>query len=296
MWYDFLLMSSRANLEAASHAQSLLDEEMGTRHRIQHYYLPKFSNYCASRNVAPDQVRVLDCGCGNGLAVELLVKEGFFACGIDMSPIRREQWSQRQTVTALVMANAVSLPFASAHFDIVLSCGLIEHIGVFEEGQPRYRVAPLPSQFELRRQFVSECLRVMKPGGIFYLDHPNGAFPIDFWHNDYRCLPRVHRPGEKFLPTFSEVVRLVREVDPTCSVEAIAPAGRFTFRRVRRRWYGRLLSGPVEHLLGLMQSWPFSLLAGSSINPYLVSRITRKAMGCSGSAAKCSGSCGGYRQ
>lgn len=261
----------------AAHRQNLQDEEIGVRHRMQHFYLPLFRNYCREQGLDPGQVRVLDCGCGNGLSVECLAQAGFEAYGIDLWTVRHEQWQERRRLpgTGFCLADATRLPFADAQFGIVLNCGLLEHIGVSEQWEPVYRVAPLPDQAEHRRRFVSECLRVLRGRGVLYIDHPNGAFPIDFWHNSYRSTPRLHPPSEKFLPTFREVAALARAVAPTCRVEAISPAGRFTFRRSARHWYGKLFGSPVELWFRLLRRPPFSLLAGSALNPYLVIRITR---------------------
>jgi len=55
--------------------QCLGDEETGTRARIADFYLPKL------RRLAPSvrPLRVLDCGCGNGLSVDLMTDAGIEA-------------------------------------------------------------------------------------------------------------------------------------------------------------------------------------------------------------------------
>ncbi|PYU35170.1 MAG: hypothetical protein DMG31_04540 [Acidobacteria bacterium] len=263
----------------AAHLRNLEDEEIGTSHRILNYYLPLFRDFCKSRELDPREVRILDCGCGGGASVEYLANAGFQALGIDIARFRSEQWKERGRLpqVAFVQADAVSLPFANESFEIVLSSGMLEHIGVAEECQPRYRVKPLADQKSRRRKFLAECLRVLRSRGVLYIDHPNGSFPVDFWHNDYRSRPRLHWPGERFLPSFTEVCQLVRDVDPNCMVAPISPAGRFTFRRSQRRWYGKLLSAPIEFYFQLLRHEPFRGFAGSPLNPYLVIRIERRA-------------------
>ena len=262
----------------AAHLRNLADEEVGTRYRILNYYLPLFQDFCKSRKVNLHQVRILDCGCGGGASVEYLADAGFHALGIDIAQFRREQWKQYEHAprVTFVQADAVNLPFADKSFDIVLSSGMLEHIGVDEECEPRYRVRPLPDQSHRRRTFLAECLRVLQPQGVLYLDHPNGSFPVDFWHNDYRSRPRVHWPSEKFLPTFTEVSQLAKSVEPNCLIEAISPAGRFTFRRSHRRWYGKLLAAPMEFYFRLLRHKLLADFAGSPLNPYLVIRIERR--------------------
>lgn len=265
----------------AAHLRALEDEEIGVQHRIFEFYLPMFLEFCASQKKAPAEVRVLDCGCGNGASVAYLATAGFQAFGIDVASFRFEQWSERarQPHVTLIGADATALPFADATFDIAFSSGMLEHIGVSEECAPNYRVRPLPHQRLLRQQFLAECLRVVRANGIVYVDHPNGSFVIDFWHNDYRSRPRLHSPFQKFLPTYDEVVGLCKSVSPDCLVEAISPAERFTFRRTQRRWYGRLLTGLMKRYLRVLRYEPFRRLAASPLNPYLVIRIERRG-GC----------------
>lgn len=194
-----------------------------------------------------------------------------------MAGFRVEQWSQRVALPGvhLLAADATSMPFADGSFDLVFSCGMLEHIGVREACLPNYRVAPVPQQAELRRRFLAESIRILKPDGALFVDHPNGSFPIDFWHNDYRAWPRFHSPGEEFLPKFRQVAALAKAVAPGCKVEVLSPAGRFTFRRSNRRWYGKLFAGALESYFQLLRYPPFSTLAATPLNPYLVIRITR---------------------
>ena len=124
----------------AAHLRNLEDEELGVRYRILNYYLPLFQNYYRSRGLQPGQVRILDCGCGGGASVEFLANAGFHGVGIDIAPFRREQWKERvsSSCVSFVQADATHLPFPDASFDIVLSSGMLEHIGVAEEWTPGY--------------------------------------------------------------------------------------------------------------------------------------------------------------
>lgn len=268
-----------SNNPPPGHEWILEDEDVGVRHRMQNYYLPLFLAFCRARQLDPAHVRVLDCGCGDGLSVECMAEAGFQAFGLDLGPDRCQHWCarSRHLRAHLCQADATCLPFAEGAFDIVLSCGLLEHIGV-AEGTAAGWVVPLPNQSAARRQFLAECLRVLRPGGVLYLDFPNGAFPIDFWHYPTsHNRPRFHWPGEKFLPTIGEVTEYVRALDPQCQLEALSPAGRFTFRRSRRHWYGKLLAAPVELYLELLRRVPFSRLAGTAANPFLVLEVRRHA-------------------
>jgi SAM-dependent methyltransferase len=239
------------------HRRGLEAEVFGSRWRIERYYAPK---------LAPGS-RVLDCGCGNGVSVDVLMELGFDARGIDLSSLRKWQWRERAHRDRLAVASALRLPFADGAFDAVLSSGVIEHIGVAEEGGATYSVTPLPDRDALRRAYVAELLRVTRPGGSVFVDCPNGAFPIDFWHNAVGGRARFHRLDEGFLPTASEIGSYAEGA----AVQGHSPHRRFAFRQVGRHWYGRLLAPVMSAVFALGGR----LLARTPLNPYLVLEIKK---------------------
>jgi len=239
------------------HREGLQLEVEGTRRRILDFYLPKL----------PPGARVLDCGCGNGVSIDLLIEHGFDAWGNDLSQLRKWQWREREHRDRLVVASALSLPFADDFFDVVISSGVIEHIGVEETAIPRYAVKPRPDRDELRAQFMRELLRV---GKTIYIDCPNGAFPIDFWHSDAPGSARRHSLREGFLPTFREI----RALAPDAHVEALSPYKRLQFKQAAQHWYGRVLGKPAEWYFRFMPR----VVAKSAFNPFLIVRVARSKM------------------
>lgn len=237
----------------------------GSRRRIIDFYEPLLR--CAGAR------RVLDSGCGNGLSIDILNDAGYEAWGNDLSQLRRFQWRERRWRERLVVTSSLHLPFPDKYFDAVIASGVLEHIGVIETGTPHYTVRPLPNRDEQRATFLAELFRVTRPRGFVFLDFPNGAFPIDFWHGDQPGAARRHSRREGFLPIPGEVRSLVRDILPASRVDFLSPYRRLQFHQARRHWYGRLL-GPIANAgFALLRFFPFRALPSSALNPFLVIQI-----------------------
>lgn len=241
---------------APEHVSGLRAEEAGAESRV-HYYLPL---------LPPAPARILDCGTGNGMSVDLLSAAGYEAWGVDSSQLRKWQWRERQHPERLVVADALRLPFADHFFDVVIASGVLEHIGVAEGRDPEYHVRPLPDRDEQRIQFLHELLRATDPSGAIFLDFPNAWFPIDFWHGTTPGSARFHTPWEGFLPSLTYMKRLVGRISPEIDVTTVSLHGRLRFRQVAQHWYGRMFAGPVSLLV--------RALGRSALSPFLVVRIT----------------------
>ncbi|MCB1055387.1 MAG: methyltransferase domain-containing protein [Acidobacteria bacterium] len=253
--------------------QGLGHEVAGTTARIADYYLPRI--LAERERLGGDTFRVLDSGCGNGISIDLLADAGVEAWGNDVSRLRQWQWRERLGRERLVVADSRRLPFADGFFQVVLSSGVIEHIGVEEHRRPGYEVAPLPERDAARSAFLGELLRVLDPAGCLFLDCPNGAFPIDFWHGDQPGEARFHSLREGFLPTVAEVRSYVAPLG-RYRVTAIGPRGRLRMKQVGRHLYGRALRLPMEAVLAFLDTPVGRPLAGSLLNPYLVMRVEER--------------------
>jgi SAM-dependent methyltransferase len=255
---------------SGEHLRGLSLEIQGAETRARYY------ERLLRRRFGPGAIRVLDCGCGNGLTVEHLRAAGLDAWGNDNSALRKWQWRERPDREHLVVADGGTLPFQDGWFDAVICSGVLEHIGVDELGVGGYSVTPRPTRDSERAAFLAEVLRVTRPGGAIYLDFPNGAFPIDFWHGVRAGGARFHSLSEGFLPTRQGVAQLFGRLGETVRIRAVSPNGRLAFRQVSSSTMGRLLS-PFGRLLFWLFDTPIGLwLVRTPLNPYLVLQVDRR--------------------
>jgi SAM-dependent methyltransferase len=261
-YYDQFVSESELS---ASQIEGLRSEVAGARSRISNFYLGL---------LPPPPARILDCGVGNGVSIDILQRDGYEAWGVDSSRLRKWQWRERTHRSHLAVATGLRLPFHHRYFDAVMASGVIEHIGVVEARTPNYAVRPSSDRDTQRRDFLRELLRVVKPDGAIYIDCPNGRFPVDFWHGAKPGSARLHAPWEGFLPSVGDLRRLVQTLDSQLRVEVLSPYRRLTLQQVRRHWYGRALSRPAEMFLWLTHFKMLRFLASSVLNPFIVVRIS----------------------
>jgi ubiquinone/menaquinone biosynthesis C-methylase UbiE len=122
---------------------------------------PQMLQYEAlARDIARrDPGRVLDWGCGYGQVTALLRRHGVDAVAFDYregierpttAPLERYR-----EIEAHLSPDPVLLPFEDNSFDMVLSCGVLEHV-------------------ENPDRSLDEIRRVLRPGGTFYVTNlPN---------------------------------------------------------------------------------------------------------------------------
>jgi len=226
-------------------------------------------SYYAKR-LPGDAKRLLDLGCGNGYAVTAWRASGSQAFGVDISWYRLTRWvAEHRERRPFVLADARNLPFRPGTFDAVISSGMIEHVGVRESSNP-YTVRAEEDQDESRAQVIGELSRIVRSGGMSYLDFPNGSFPIDFWHGDQVGSLRWHPIPDALLPGFRDVARWAAGAGMIARLEALT--GRLAFRQVGRHWWGRWSTLPMAMLIRFLdrsaaRGW---LRLPAMLYPYLV--------------------------
>lgn len=118
-----------------------------------------------------------------------LIKE---IVGIDIDPYKIKKAKDRGILT--ILGSALDLPFKNNSFDLVTSLHVIEHI-----------------KHEQVTTFISEILRVLKPGGFFIIITPNrrrltSAVNILLRLVSNKCYPM--NPDHKFEYTIEDLKKL----------------------------------------------------------------------------------------
>lgn len=108
------------------------------------------------RSVLPSAGRAVEVGCGSArLLARIGLASSLDLCGVDTSSealaVAAGTARMIGKPIALVMASGERLPFPKGTFDLLLSGGLLEH-------------------FANPQTLMSEMVRVLRPGGVFYAD------------------------------------------------------------------------------------------------------------------------------
>lgn len=127
-------------------------------------------------------LRVLDFGCGHGMAAVVLARRGATVTGFDLSAGYVREARDRARANGVradfLQADGERLPFADAAFDRVWGCAILHHLDLGKAGR------------ELRR--------VLKPGGVAVFCEPWGENPVLTWARRRLSYPgKEHTPDEQ---------------------------------------------------------------------------------------------------
>lgn len=98
--------------------------------------------------------RVLEIGCGEGYGAALLAAVASEVVGVDYDTLTIAHAAARYPQARFVRANLAALPVPDASIDVVATLQVIEHVWHHP-------------------QFVRECARVLRPGGLLLVTTPN---------------------------------------------------------------------------------------------------------------------------
>ncbi len=118
--------------------------------------------------------RMLDIGCGTGNVLRLARRRFAQCVGIDLSRRLLAQLRRREGFP-LAVSEALFLPFRDAQFDVVSMYAFVHHV-----------IDPAP--------IFRAVHRVLRPGGMLYIDHDPNYFFGRFYHVYYR-MRYANRPG-----------------------------------------------------------------------------------------------------
>jgi 2-polyprenyl-6-hydroxyphenyl methylase/3-demethylubiquinone-9 3-methyltransferase len=152
----------------------------------------------ARRFPSPEGVRLLDVGCGGGLAAEALSRHGFDVLGIDAAAdvIEAARAHAGDAGPAYRVAPAEDLLAEGRRFQIITALEVIEHV-------------PDPAAF------IRVLVRLLEPGGMLFLSTLNRtrrSFLVAKLGAEYvlRLLPVGTHDWRRFIPP-AELAGLLRE-------------------------------------------------------------------------------------
>ncbi|MDA4110394.1 class I SAM-dependent methyltransferase [Mycolicibacterium holsaticum] len=114
------------------------------RHEVVYQRL---ADRCAGRDV-------LEAGCGEGYGADLIADVARRVIGLDYDESAVAHVRARYPRVEMRHGNLASLPLSDGEVDVVVNFQVIEHL--WDQGQ-----------------FVAECLRVLRPGGVLLMSTPN---------------------------------------------------------------------------------------------------------------------------
>lgn len=114
------------------------------RHEVVYEFL---AGRCAQRDV-------LEAGCGEGYGADLLADVAHRVVGLDYDESAVAHVRSRYPRVDMRHGNLAELPLADGEVDVVVNFQVIEHL--WDQGQ-----------------FVTECARVLRPGGALLMSTPN---------------------------------------------------------------------------------------------------------------------------
>jgi SAM-dependent methyltransferase len=184
--------------------------------------------------------RLLDAGCGAGEIPALFSADGVDSYGVDLPKASGFWKAAGLNLDRFFSADVSALPFADGAFDVVLSLGVIEHVGTVTGHRT------LAPDFAPRRlRFAREMMRVTRPGGRVLIACPNKSFPVDIHHGTSDAASQagrirtvlhrktgmnVHRTwGRYHLVSYSELRALFVDGAAAASIRALPAEGYFGF-------------------------------------------------------------------
>lgn len=250
-----------------SELTSVSRREVENSNRMRHF-VPNYLEPLLSK-----QWEIISIGCGSGIDVEMLRRDGYKAFGFD--PSRDNHFSLRDEGAKpfLKSGAAGEFPFGDKRFDFAYALEVIEHVGCANFGTHL-----LPDWRAERLLFLKSALALLRSPGRLLLSTSNRLCPIDPGHpHKYTALGRLaNKCGlpfgisvpwheDNFLYSFEQLAADVRSISPAAVIRT-APIANYPTVTSRSGLLGR----SVKAFLSLIDS---ATLRSSPISPLLVVTI-----------------------
>ncbi len=168
--------------------------------------------------------KILDIGCGDGLLLSALAKNGVTGFGVDVSEEGARKCREKGLDVSVVDISAGKLPFKDDSFDTVVMLDVLEHVYAPEE-------------------LLKEAVRVSKKYVIVSVPNFN-SLPARF-QVLFGKVPENNRPNKGHLYWFNERVLM-----QMCGAENL----RLVRMEVNTFWEHHLILGSITRLL--IKFWP----------------------------------------
>ncbi|MBU0576927.1 glycosyltransferase [Patescibacteria group bacterium] len=109
--------------------------------------------------------KALDFGNGGSYLGLIAAQRGFEVTAIDLASV---QWPYIHPQLSFIKGDILKLPFPEEHFDLVINCSTVEHVGLVG----RYDVKENQPEGDL--EAMAHLGKLMKPGGVMLLTIPVG--------------------------------------------------------------------------------------------------------------------------
>ncbi len=167
-------------------------------------------------------LKVLDFGCGHGMAAVALARKGADVVAFDVSPAYLEEARLRADANGasieLVLANGERLPFADRSFDRIWGNAILHHLDLGAAG--------------------NEIARILRPGGIAVFCEPLGENPFLNWARKHLPYPGKQRTRDE-QPLRWQQIDVLRKIFPIVELR-----GYQLLSMARRVWGShRLIAG-----------------------------------------------------
>ena len=255
----------------------LQHEDQTTAARFARYFIPLLRSW----GVRADDP-ILCLGCGSGADVRVLRQHGFRETyGIDLG-WRAYSWARNGADPHhLFITDGNAMPFVDRTFQIIISLGVIEHVGALGSS------AELQPDYDRQRlAFLREAIRVLDDTGKLILSCPHRLFPIDFQHNISRqpFLVRLaiktgvslHSPWDPFLLSYADISRYARLIHPDIKVSPL-PLDNYLGLHFYQSPLLRPLSGLCRGFFRVLDRLPRPLRT-SFLNPYMLCELSRQGL------------------